>query len=201
MTAIEPVDFSCALEPPEPRPLSRSHHHQWTPKHCKNTNSVKSTATQHSQSLSAVSFIHLSNTPESSAALITHPIKRTPARTLMFFRGMPLLPPRARIRAAMCLRSSLLIFLRFGLDLCLRSLSLHCRLLLNAAISVANQLISPSCTDNKQTHKSRSELRYVASIQKQFVVVVVFVGVLRQLASIVLHYCHLLSHFDLIYLN
>ncbi len=26
-----------------------------------------------------------------------------------------------------------------------------------------------------------------------------FVGVLRQLASIVLHYCHLLSHFDLLY--
>lgn len=45
---------------------------------------------------------HLWKTPESRAARRTQPISGTPARCLMFFRGMPLLPPRARIRAARC---------------------------------------------------------------------------------------------------
>lgn len=45
---------------------------------------------------------HLWKTPESRAARRTQPMSGTPARCLMFFRGMPLLPPRARIRAARC---------------------------------------------------------------------------------------------------
>lgn len=45
---------------------------------------------------------YLSRSSQSSAALITQPMRGTPARILMFFRGMPLLPPRARIRAALC---------------------------------------------------------------------------------------------------
>lgn len=45
---------------------------------------------------------HLWKTPESRAARRTQPMSGTPARCLMFFRGMPLLPPRARMRAAIC---------------------------------------------------------------------------------------------------
>ncbi|MEQ2278539.1 hypothetical protein XENORESO_021828 [Xenotaenia resolanae] len=37
------------------------------------------------------------------ATLSTQPMRGTPARGLMFFSGIPLLPPRARIRAATCL--------------------------------------------------------------------------------------------------
>lgn len=42
---------------------------------------------------------YLSNKLVSMAALSTHPISGTPASFLIFFKGMPLLPPLARIRA------------------------------------------------------------------------------------------------------
>lgn len=39
---------------------------------------------------------------ESTAALSTHPMSGTPANILVFFRGIPLLPPLAKIKAATC---------------------------------------------------------------------------------------------------
>lgn len=43
---------------------------------------------------------HLWKTPASLAARSTQPISGTPASSLMFFSGIPLLPPRASTRAA-----------------------------------------------------------------------------------------------------
>lgn len=51
--------------------------------------------------LKALFLPHLSNISESTAALSTHPMSGTPASILMFFSGIPLLPPRAKIKAAM----------------------------------------------------------------------------------------------------
>lgn len=92
-----------------------------------------------------VTWHDLSKTWESWAALITHPIRGTPASILMFFRGIPLLPPRAKIRAEMCLESSRLTFLRFWLALFSWMSSCIARLpfFLTAAITVYSQLILP----------------------------------------------------------
>lgn len=59
-------------------------------------------------------FMYLSNMSESTAALSTHPMSGTPANILMFFRGIPLLPPLARIKAATCLLPPARICLQAG---------------------------------------------------------------------------------------
>lgn len=142
-----PLDSSCALQHPKPWPLSQSCHDQWTPKHCKSMHRTQycTSAIHYNQSLSDMT-LYLSKTSESSAALITHPIRGTPANNLMFFRGMPLLPPRARIRAAMCLN-----LLRFVVELSTRPSCCRGRLpffFTSVVIFVANQLVFPSRTDN-----------------------------------------------------
>lgn len=50
----------------------------------------------------APAHAHLWKTPASRAARRTQPMSGTPARRLMFFSGMPLLPPRASTSAARC---------------------------------------------------------------------------------------------------
>lgn len=51
---------------------------------------------------------------ESTAALSTHPMSGTPANILVFFRGIPLLPPLAKTKAATCRWSPALTCIQTG---------------------------------------------------------------------------------------